>query len=126
VKFAVASARILLGLIFVFFGLNGFLNFIPAPPIPGPAGAFIGAMTVSHYVYFVSGVQVVAGLMLLTNQFVALALAMLAAVIANILAYHISMMPAGLPLPLVVTALWFVVALPLRAHFAPLLARQTP
>jgi putative oxidoreductase len=125
-KIVLVIARLLLGLIFAVLGLNGFLYFIPAPPIPGPAGAFLGAMAVSHYTYVVSGVQVIAGLMLLTNQFVPLALVMLGAVLVNILTFHITMLPAGLPLAVLVTLLWFVVALPLRAHFAPLLARKMP
>lgn len=120
----VTIARVLLGLIFVFFGLDGFIGFIPAPPIAGPAGAFLGAMNASHYVYFVSAVQVIAGLLLVANRFVPLALVALAAVIANILTFHVTMMPAGLPVPILVTVLWFVVALPLRSHFAPLFAQK--
>ncbi len=123
-KIVAVIARSLLGLIFVIFGLNGFLGFIPAPPIPGTAGAFLGALTTSHYVFFVSGVQVIAGVLLLTNQYVPLALVLLGAVIANILVFHATMMPAGLPLPILVTVLWVVVALSVRPHFAPLFARK--
>jgi uncharacterized membrane protein YphA (DoxX/SURF4 family) len=124
VNVVVTIARVLLGLIFVFFGLNGFIGFIPAPPMPGPAGAFLGAMNESHYVYVVSAVQVLAGLLLVTNQFVPLALVALGAVLVNILTFHITMLPAALPLPIVVTVLWLVVALPLRSHFAPLFAQR--
>ena len=78
-KIASLIARLLLGLMFFVFGLNGFLNFIPAPAsIPGPAGAFNGAMQATHYTWFVSGVQVIAGVMLLTNQYVPLAIVTLA------------------------------------------------
>jgi putative oxidoreductase len=120
----VVIARILLGLIFVFFGAQGFVHFIPVPPIPGTAGAFLGAMETSHYVWFTSGVQLIAGLLLLANRYVPLAIVALGAVIANILVFHLTMMPSGLPLPIIVTVLWFVVALPLRSHFAPLFAQQ--
>lgn len=123
-KIVAVIARMLLGLMFAFFGLNGFLNFIPAPPIPGVAGAFMGALSTSHYVLFVSGVQLVAGLMLLTNQFVPLAMVALAAVIANILVFHATMLPSGFPLAILTTVLWLVVALSLRPHFAPLFARK--
>jgi uncharacterized membrane protein YphA (DoxX/SURF4 family) len=123
-KIAVVIARILLGLMFFVFGLNGFLNFIPAPPIPGPAGAFNGAMQETHYTWFVSGVQVIAGALLLTNQYVPFAVVVLAAVLANILVFHATMLPAGFPLALVATILWVIVALPLRSHFAPLFARR--
>jgi uncharacterized membrane protein YphA (DoxX/SURF4 family) len=118
-------ARILLGLSFLVFGLNGFLFFIPAPAsIPGPAGPFSQAMLVSHYTWFVSGVQVIAGILLLTNQYVPFAIVMLAAVLANILVFHLTMLPMGFPLAIVTTVLWFVVAWPLRAHFAPLFVRR--
>ena len=125
---SIAAARLLLGLIFFVFGLNGFLRFIPAPPpgsIPADAGAFMTVMMHSHYFMFTSGVQVLAGALLLLDQYVPLALVLLAAMIANILAFHITMMPATLfPMPILVTVLWFATALPLRSHFAPLLARK--
>ena len=128
-KIVTLLARILLGLMFFVFGLNGFLNFIPAPAtIPGPAGAFNGAMQQTHYTWFVSGVQVVCGMLLLTNQFVPLAIVVLAAVLSNILVFHLTMLPMGFPLAILATVLWFIVALPLRAHFAPLFAQhvETP
>jgi putative oxidoreductase len=123
-KITTLIARILLGLTFVVFGLNGFLNFIPAPPIPGPAGAFTTAMYQTHYQWFVSAVELVAGILLLTNQYVPFAVVTLAAVLANILVFHATMLPMGFPIALVATVLWFIVALPLRAHFAPLFARH--
>ena len=123
-KITVLVARILLGLTFLVFGLNGFLYFIPAPPLTGAAGTFSGALFASHYSILVFGVQVIAGVLLLTNQFVPLASALLAPVIANILVFHITMLPSGLPLALFVTLLWIIVALQLRAHFAPLFARK--
>jgi uncharacterized membrane protein YphA (DoxX/SURF4 family) len=122
-----AIARILVGLIFLVFGLNGFLPFIPVPPdIPGAAGAFSGVMMTSHYMWFTSGVQVLAGLMLLTDQYVPLGLVLLAAMLANILTFHITMFPAGLPVALVTTVLWFIAAWPLRSHFALLFVRKVP
>jgi uncharacterized membrane protein YphA (DoxX/SURF4 family) len=124
-KIATLIARILLGLMFFVFGLNGFLNFIPAPPaLPEPAGSFNTAMRVSHFTWFVSGVQVICGILLLTNQYVPLAVVTLAAVLANILVFHLTMLPMGFPLAIVTTVLWVIVALPLRAHFAPLFARK--
>ena len=76
-------ARLLLGVIFFVFGLNGFLGFIPMPPLEGAAGAFIGSLASSHYLYLVAGVQLIAGVLLLINRFVPLALAMLAPMIAS-------------------------------------------
>ena len=56
-KIAVLIARILLGLEFAFFGLNGFLHFLKAPPPPGVAGQFVGAIFVSHYSVVIFGLR---------------------------------------------------------------------
>jgi putative oxidoreductase len=125
-RIVVTIARILLGLVFFVLGLNGFIGFLGGPPTEGTAGAFLCSMAASHYQWFTSGVQVLAGLMLLTDMYVPLAIVALAAVLANILPFHITMMPAGLPLPIIVTILWFIVAWPLRAHFAPIFVRKVP
>ena len=115
-------ARLLLGLMFGVLGTNGFVSFIPNPPtVPAIAMQFAGAMAASHFSYFVFGVQVLCGLLLLANRYVILAEIALAAVLANILAFHITMWPATLvPMPLIALVLWFLVAWPLRGYFAPL------
>ncbi len=113
-------ARVLLGFIFGVLGLNGFLWFFKAPPLTGPVGEFQAAIIASHFIWFTSGVQVIAGFLLLFNRYVVFAVFVLAAVLANILAYHITMMPATIAPALVTLALWFIVAWPLRAYFSPL------
>ena len=117
-------ARIVLGLIFLIIGLNGFFFFMPTPPISGLAETFFTTMIASHYSVLVFSVQVIAAIMLLTDQYVPLALVALAAVIANVLTYHITMLPRGLPLPLFTALCWFLTAWPLRHHFALLFARR--
>ena len=120
-------ARYLAGAIFLVFGLNGFLHFIPLPPPDGVAGQFMGALFVSHYLTLVFGLQVIAAALLLANRFVPLALAILAPVIVNILAFHALMAPSGLPLALFVTALWALIFVDVRSAFAGLLqARLQP
>ena len=85
-KIVALIARILLGLIFFVFGLNGFLNFIPMGPLPsGLAGEFMTVLFQSHYVLFVSAVQLAGGVLLLVNRYVPLALVLLGPVIVNIL-----------------------------------------
>jgi len=123
-KIGAIIARILLGLIFFVFGLNGFLNFMHAPLPPGLAGTFLSTLVASHFVYFVSGVQVIAGALLLVNRFVPLALALLAPVLYNILVFHITMQPSGLPPGLFASILWLILVWRLRAYFAPLLAQR--
>jgi len=80
-------ARILLGVIFLVFGLNGFLHFIPMPPPEGLAQEYHHALVASHYMDVVMGLQVVGGILLLTGHFLPLALTLLGPVIVNILLF---------------------------------------
>ncbi len=91
-------SRYLAGVIFLVFGLNGFLNFIPLPPPEGIAGQFMGALYASHYLWVIFALQVIAAILLLVNRYVPLAVAVLAPVIVNILSFHALMAPSGLPL----------------------------
>jgi putative oxidoreductase len=118
-------ARIVLGLVFTASGISGFVFlFMPAPPAPpGLAAAFSDVFFRSHWVQFVDGVELISGVLLLANRYVTLALLALIAVIANIFWFHLSMQPAGLPAPLVLLALWIVVARRHRAALLPLLAK---
>src|ERR1700726_3758959 len=113
-------ARYLTGVIFLVMGLNGFLNFIPMPPPEGIAGQLIGALYASHYLWVIFAFQVVAGLLLLVNRYVPLAVAVLAPVIVNILSCHALMAPSGLPLALLVAVLWAVIFVDVRPAFAGL------
>ncbi len=117
-KTSINISRFLLGLIFLIFGLNGFLHFIPMPPPSGVAGQFLGAMFVSKYLLVVSGLQVISGALLLIDRYVPLALTILAPIIVNILLFHGLMNPDGLGLALFVTVLWGVIFAGVRSAFA--------
>ncbi|HTA88872.1 MAG TPA: DoxX family protein [Polyangiaceae bacterium] len=121
-------ARYLLGLTFFVFGLNGFLHFIPQPPMSGPPANFLGAMLATGYLFpLVKGTEVLAGLLFLSNRYVPLALAVLAPVLINIVAFHVFLEPAALALPLVLLAAEVYLAASFRDAFAPMLqARNTP
>jgi len=123
VKVVSTIARYLLGIIFLTFGLNGFLHFIPLPPPTGVAAQFLGAIVVSRFYVVLFLLQIVPALLLLANRYVPLALTMLGAIVFNILCIHIFMAPAGLPLALLVTTLWFLTAWSVRSSFAPILQR---
>jgi putative oxidoreductase len=118
-------ARVLLGLMFTVFGANGFLFFIPAPPIPGLAGEFMRVVFTSHYLWLISGVQLIAGVLLLIDRYVPIALIMLAAMLVNIWTFHITISQSGYGMPIVPTVLWLIVAVSERRAFAPLLAAKT-
>jgi len=118
-KIVTLIARILLGLISLVFGLNGFLNFLNMGPMPtGLAGQFMGALILSHYYWVVAALQIAGGVLLVVNRFVPLALVLLGPVIVNILCYHVFLNHAGAGPAVVVTILWFIVFYSNRQHFS--------
>jgi putative oxidoreductase len=123
-KIVSTIARFLLGLIFVVFGLNGILNFIPMPPPTGIAGQFAGALFLSHYLVVIMLIQVFGGILLIANRFVPLGLTILGPVIANIFFFHAFMDPSGLPRAAVVIILWLVVAYSVRSAFVGVLQQR--
>ncbi len=109
------------GSIFLIFGLNGFLHFLPQPPSPPAAAAFGGALAATGYMFpLIKGIEVLTGLLLLSGRFVPLALVLLAPVVVNIALFHLFLAPAGLALPLVVLALGLYLARTERAAYAAL------
>src|SRR6266852_4912646 len=119
-RIASVIARYLAGVIFLVFGLYGFLNFIPLPPPGGIAGQFMGALYASHYLWVIFAFQVTAAVLLLVNRYVPLAVALLAPVIVNILFFHALMAPSGLPLALIVAVMWALIFADVRPAFAGL------
>jgi uncharacterized membrane protein YphA (DoxX/SURF4 family) len=125
-KILVLTARLLLGLIFVVFGLNGFLNFLSMGPMPsGLAGQFVGALVLSHYFWVVAGLQIAGGLLLLVNRFVPLGLVLLGPVIVNIILYHVVLNPTGIALAIVVAILWLIVFYAHRQNFSGIFVQRT-
>jgi hypothetical protein len=123
-RYAKPAARILLGLTFLVFGLNGFLNFIPPPtkPLPEAIVAFSGALVKSGYLFqLVKGTEVLVGVLLLANRFVPLALALIAPVVVNIVAVHLFLDRSGLVVAAVVLALELYLAWSYRSAYRPML-----
>ncbi len=125
---AKSAPRIALGAIFLVFGLNFFLRFLPQPPMEGAPLDFILALVASGFVMpIVKAIEVVAGVMLLSNRFVPLALTLLAPIIVVIVGFHTVLAPAGAGLAFVVLGLELALAWSHRAAFAPMLqARAEP
>lgn len=105
-KLAIRIVQTLIGLIFVVFGINGFLNFLPAPD---PIHPFFELLVTSNYIYVVKALEVVGGLLLLANRKVAFGLVLLGPVVVNILLYHVFLDTRGLGVGIGVFVLyWFV------------------
>jgi uncharacterized membrane protein YphA (DoxX/SURF4 family) len=119
--------RILLGLGFTVFGLNYFLEFMAQPPPPAAAAAFLGAFVTSKFLALVKVIEVGAGLLLLANRYVPLALTMLAPILVGMVYFHARLAPDGIVPALVFMAIEVVLAWSYRAAFAPMLrARVNP
>lgn len=99
-------ARYLLGLAMLVFGANKFLQFMPAPDLPEAAGAFMGALAGSGYIFPTLGViYILAGLLLVINRAVPFALIMLVPVSFHIVAFHLKYAPEGILFAAVVAIL---------------------
>ena len=123
-----AAARLLLGLIYFVFGLNGFLNFlkITPPPMPEAAMAYFGGLVKSGYFIPVLGAtETLGGFLLLTGFAAPLALVVLAPVTLQIILFHAFLTP-GLPnlvLPIIMVALHITAAGGYRRIYRPLFSK---
>lgn len=120
-------ARVLLGLLFVVFGLNGFLNFIPAPTTPPPEGAMafgIALVNTGYMMPLIKGTEVLVGVLLLLNRFVPLALVVLAPVVVNIVAFHAFLAPTGFGMTVLIVGLQLYLVWIHRSVYRPLLTAR--
>src|SRR3954471_1900756 len=129
-RHALTAVRVLLGLVFFTFGLDGFLHFVPQPdPSTMPPGsvAFAGALMGTGYMFpLIKGTEVVVGALLLANRFVPLALALLAPVLVNIVLFHAFLAPSGMGIAVVVLGLHLLLAWTHRRAYRPMLGARGP
>ena len=121
-------ARILLGLPLAVFGLNGFLNFIPAPETPLPEGAMafsIALVNSGYMMQLIGATHLVVGVLLLSNRFVPLALALFAPFMVNSIAFHLFLEHTGLPMAIVFLALELYLVWKYRHTYRPMLEART-
>lgn len=120
--------RIVFGLVFLVYGVNGPLQFLPMPPISPKAMPLIQGIMASGYIFPLMAITMtIAGAALVIGRYVPLALALLAPLIVNIFAIHLFLSPSGLPhaLAFVVAEAFLVWAY--REAFRPMLgARSKP
>ncbi len=83
----------LLGLLFLVFGLNFFLHFIPMPDDPSPADAphklFMAATFPTGFLTFVKVCEIMGGVLVAIPKTRNLGLLVLGPIIINILAFHV-------------------------------------
>ncbi len=126
-KYGPVVLRVLFGLTLLVFGLNGFLRFLPQPPMTPQAGAFAGALFQTGYMFpLIKGVEALVGVLLLTNRFVPLALALIAPNVVNIVLFHAFLDAKGLPVALVLLAFELGLAWMYRGSYRPMLKARAP
>ncbi|MBY0427533.1 MAG: hypothetical protein K2Q22_17995 [Cytophagales bacterium] len=122
---AFTIARFLVGSIYVVFGLNGFLQFIPLPAMTGKDAVFLQALIDSNYMFqLVKGLEVIFGLMLLSGQYLPFTLAALFPITLNIFLFHLLLSPSGIPIGIFLLSLHLYLALVLRNYFKTLFIQK--
>lgn len=113
--------RVIFGVLWLIFGLNFFLQFLPQqPPMNEAAGQLVGALYQSGLLKLVKIVEVVVGAMLVANLFAPLALVLISPVIVGILYVH-TLDTAGLPIAVVFAVINLILAMSYKEKFASLL-----
>lgn len=127
-RIATAIVRVILGLLFLVFGLNGFLNFIPTPKdLPPDVVTVSASLMKGGYLPVVAATEIIVALMLLTNRFVPLALALLAPIIVGILTFHVTIAPGTIGPGILVLVMELYLARAYRGAFRPMLrAKVSP
>ncbi len=116
-------ARVLLGLVFFVFGWDGLLHVLPLPPMPPRASQVIDVLIGYRLFHVVKALEIAGALLLLSGRFPALATALLAPIIFNIVWFDLNLAPSALPVGLLLVALEAVLVWAQRESFRPLLRR---
>ena len=104
-KYAILIARILLGVVFVVFGANGIVHFLPMEMPPGDAGLYLSLLATHKYMPLLALIEVASGILLLVGRFVPLALTMLGPILVNIFLFHLLFGAPGLPVAIALLVL---------------------
>jgi putative oxidoreductase len=125
-KIVSTVARILLGIIFVFFGGNMIhpFPFMHMAMPTGPAGQLMGGLFATHFLILIGFCQLIGGLLMLIGRYVTLGLVILGPVIVCIDFFHLVVVPSGIPMATLVTLLWILVALAHKHHLAGIFAAK--
>ena len=118
-------ARVLMGALLLFSGLNAFLHFMPMPPMSPAAGAFVGALAATGYFLpMLKIIEIGVGVLLVSGRFVPLALTIAAPILVEVVAFHATLAPEGLAVPVLLLAAELYLAWTHRAAFASLLSAK--
>lgn len=97
-------ASIVLGLVFIVFGLNFFLKFlpVPSPAADSPAAQFMGAMFVTGVFTVIKLLEIAGGILVAIPETRNIGLLVLGPIVVNILLFNIFIAPGGWTQPPVI------------------------
>ena len=125
-KTSTIISRVVLGLIYLIFGLDYFLHFIPYQPAhTGAAAALKNGLMAAGYLYpMMKWIQIIGGISLLINRYAPFSAVVLFPISLNVFLFHTILAPSG----------WFMGVLLLfpnlflgyayRLHYSGLLVRK--
>jgi uncharacterized membrane protein YphA (DoxX/SURF4 family) len=117
-------ARYLLGLAFLVFGANKLHPFLHMAMPTGAPLTYMGALISAHVLFVVALLEIIGGILLLVGRYVPLALVLLGPVIVNIVLFHVSLEPSGIPIAALIVLLWLLVFYSVRGNFAGIFAQK--
>tara|TARA_B110000971_G_C20012902_1_gene502478 strand:- start:687 stop:1061 length:375 start_codon:yes stop_codon:yes gene_type:complete len=114
--------RIFFGVFLLFFGLNGFLQFMPMPEVGPQAGAFLGALA-STKLFFpvISVVEIIVGALLIVNKAVPLVLIIIFPILVCAVLFHLSLDPAGILFAIIGLVLNILLLITNQEKYLPLI-----
>jgi len=119
------TVRVLFGALFVVSGANKVVPLFPPPTLPDAGASFVVALVATGYFLPLLGlIEVASGALLISGQFVPLALVVLAPIVVNIALFHAFLVPSVPSIVLVVGGELFL-AWQYRNAFSALLQRQS-
>jgi putative oxidoreductase len=93
----VTIARSLLGFLYLVFGLDYFLHFIPYQPLhTGKPGALVAGLKGTGYIYpMMKTIQILAGLSMLIDRYAPFSAVVVFPISLNVLLFHTILVPSG-------------------------------
>jgi len=119
-------ACLIVGLLFINAGLNKFFNYLP-PPTDMPEDAmkmFMGMMQISWLMPLIAVVEITGGILFIIKKFRALGAVILSPVLAGIMLTHLTVLPSGLPIAVVILGIYIWVIVENREKYLAMVKKR--
>ncbi|MFS0575012.1 hypothetical protein AB1K83_05230 [Sporosarcina sp. 179-K 3D1 HS] len=116
--------RFFLGFVFLVAGVNGYFVIFGLEPFIATSPEAMALFEFDYLLIVEKSLEIICGILLLMNQFVPLALAILSPIIANILLLHLFLDPSLLLLAVLLVITFSFLVFSYRKNFISLLERK--